>query len=36
MLNCELSNSTFEPLEHVFTHKFEVEEIIHYEEKGVL
>jgi hypothetical protein len=33
MLDYELSNTTFEPLNHAFTHKFEVEEIIHYEKR---
>ncbi len=33
MLNCELSNTTFEPRKHAFTQKFEVEEVIHYEKR---
>ncbi len=36
MLDYGLSNTTFEPPNHAFTHKFEVEETIHYEKKSVL
>jgi hypothetical protein len=33
MLNYGLSNTTFEPPNDAFTHKFEVEEITHYGKK---